>query len=176
LDLGGLLEEVKDLVWGEVHKGVVHEDGFCVWEGGGGDWVTNGVSCGEAVIERRRGNKICVFGAHLVVLRRLHEHDGGRGGGLMMPVREQVNLKGLVNGVRVVGSAKISDINAGVGEEGAMDLRNMIREFIKGSAEGRGDGFEEGGSDGVFVDGGSESFKNSFETSRSTVECWERGD
>jgi len=71
----------------------------------------------------------------------------------VMPVREQVNLKGFVNGVRMVGSAKISDINAGVGEEGAMDLRNMIREFIKGSAEGRGDGFEERGSDGILVDG-----------------------
>jgi hypothetical protein len=70
-----------------------------------------------------------------------------------MPVREQVNFKGLVNGVRVVGSAKISDINARVGEEGAMNLRNMIREFIKGSAEGRSDGFKEGGSDGVLVDG-----------------------
>jgi len=70
-----------------------------------------------------------------------------------MPIREQVNLKGFVNGVRMVGSAKISDINAGVGEEGAVDLRNVIRKFIKGSAEGRGDGFEEGGSDGILVDG-----------------------
>jgi hypothetical protein len=70
-----------------------------------------------------------------------------------MPVREQVNLKGLVNRVRVVGSAKVSDINPRVGEEGAVDLRNMIREFIKGSAEGRGDGFKKWGSNGIFVDG-----------------------
>jgi hypothetical protein len=153
LDLRGLLEEIKDLVWGEIHEGIVHEDGFCVREGCGSDWVANGVSGGEAIIERRGGDKICVLGAHLVVLGWLHEHDGRGGGGFVMPVREQVNLKGLVNGMRVVGSAKISDINARVSEEGAMDLRNVIREFIKGSAERRGDGLKEGGSDGVFVDG-----------------------
>jgi hypothetical protein len=152
LDLRGLLKEIENLIWGEIHEGVVHENCFCVRKGSGSDWVADGVGGSEAIVERRGGNKICVFGAHFVVLGWLHEHDGGGGGGFVVPVREQVNLKGLVNGMRVVGSAKISDVNARVGEEGAVDLRNMIREFIKGSAKGRGDGFKEGGSDGVLMD------------------------
>lgn len=152
MDLRSLLKEIENLIWGEIHEGVVHENSFCVREGSGGDGVANGVGGGEAVIERRGGNKICVFGAHFVVFGWLHEHDGGGGSGFVVPVREQVNFKGLVNGMRVVGSAKISDINARVGEERAVDLRNVIREFIKGSAKGRGDGLKEGGSDGVLVD------------------------
>jgi hypothetical protein len=30
LDLRGLLEKIQDLIWGEIHEGVVHENGFCV--------------------------------------------------------------------------------------------------------------------------------------------------
>lgn len=61
-----------------------------------------------------------------------HKHYGGISLGIMLPdIVKQIDFEGFVDGVGVDLSAKLRDIDPGVGKEGLVFLRNLKREFFE---------------------------------------------